>query len=303
MGNKLYGNNKVFTVFNIIILFLIAFAMLYPFIYVISTSVSSPDAITKGEVILFPRGFHITSYKVAIASNDILNAYKNTLIYTVLGTIFTLIISSLAAYPLTRKKLPGRKSISLLIAITMFIPVGIIGNFLVVKELGLIDTVWALTLPPAFMGFNIFLMRSGFKNIPDSLIESAYIDGASEWRILRQIILPLSKETFLVVGLFAAIFQWNSFMAPLLYLNDPNMFPLTIMLRRILLQGGTSAEYARLSSQVGNTTYGGVDILTGGFVVSLKMAAIILSIAPILLLYPFIQKYFTKGAMLGSIKE
>ena len=302
MENKIYGNSKRFTVINIIILFLIAFVMIYPFINIFSISLSSPEAVINREVILYPKGLNLEAYKWAIRSSDLLNAYKNTLTFTVLGVIVTLFVASITAYPLVRKKLRGRKLINVLIVITMFIPTGLISNFLVVKELGLIDTVWAIVLPPAFMGFNIILMRSSFSRIPESLIEAAYIDGASEWRILLQIVIPLSKATFLVVGLFVAIFQWNYFIGPLLYINNPDMYPLTLLLRKVLLQSGYNPElhFAVAMSETDEAT---VNMLMPGFLRSFKMAVTMLSIAPIMLLYPFVQKYFIKGATLGAIKE
>lgn len=294
--------NKIFIIVNSIILISIAFLMMYPFINALSLSFSGPEEVISGEVTLYPRNFNIEAYKTVIKFSDLLLAYKNTIIYTVLGTIITLIIAALTAYPLVRGKLPGRRIFNLLIVITMFIPVGIIPNFLIIKELGLIDTIWSIVLPPCFFGFNIILMRTGFKNIPDSIFESAYIDGASEWRILFQIATPLSKATFAVVGLFAAIFQWNYFLGPLLYLNEPNLFPLTLLLRRVLLQSGTSPEMALMVSKMENI--GVSELAVGpGFVIAMKMAMTMLAIGPIILLYPFVQRYFIKGAMMGSVKE
>lgn len=146
-------------------------------------------------------------------------------------------------------------------------------------------------------------MRSGFRNIPESIIESAYIDGASEWRILFQIVVPLSKATFLVVGLFVAIAQWNSFVGPLILLNDPSLFPLTLLLRKVLIQGSFGDLTIPLSYQTANLTEGQIIKGTPGFILSLQMATTMIAIGPILLVYPFIQRYFTKGAMLGSVKE
>lgn len=302
--------NRVFIIINSIVLIGIAIIMLYPFLITFFISISSPAAVIKGEVLLFPKGINFQAYKLALLSNDLITAYKNTIIYTVLCTFFTLLVACLTAYPLTRKKLKGRKIYNFLIAITMFLFVGIIPNFLIIKELGLLNTIWAIVLPPVFLGFYIFLMRSAFKNIPESIIESAHIDGASEWRILFQIMIPLSKATLMVVGLFSAIAQWNNFLGPLLYLTDPNMYPLTLLLRRVLIEGVASREMLIKIGEMTTANMTGLELseseliqFSGGLIVSVKMANIMLAIGPIILLYPFVQRYFSKGTLLGSVKE
>jgi len=303
--NKAYKKGKAFIIINSIMLIMLALIMLYPFINSLAISISSPDLVIKGEIAVFPRGINLDAYKMVFKSNDLWKAYKNSIIYTVLGTTFTLFVVALTAYPLSRKKLRGNRIYTLLIALTMFIPSGIIPFFLVAKELKMIDTIWIMVLPHAFTGFYILLMRSSYKNIPESLIESAHIDGASEWRILFQIMIPLSKATFAVVGLFCAIWHWNNFLGPLIFLNNPDKFPLTILLRRILLQGGVSKEMglAIADSSAAMREKGFDLIMTPGLFVSMKMAITMLSILPILFLYPFIQRFFSKGVMLGSIKE
>jgi putative aldouronate transport system permease protein len=294
--------SKSFVIFNYFLLTVVAFLMLYPFIYVISVSVSDIKEIARGAVVLFPRGFNLHAYDFVFKSNNILLAYTNSIIYTVVGTAFSLIVACLAAYPLAQKRLRGRSYFSFIFVLPMFILAGIIANYLVIAELHMIDTIWAIVIPPAFTTLNILLMRAGFRSIPESLVESAYMDGASDWRILFQIVIPLSKPTLAVVGLFSAVFHWNNFLSPLLYLNNPKLFPMPLILRKVILQSATSPQLAEAVG-IRENIPGAFTPLGPGFDLALKMATVAVAIGPIILLYPFLQKYFVKGAMIGSVKE
>lgn len=291
---------KSFNIINFLLLTFLSLIMFYPILYVFSISISDEMEIIKGNVVLFPKGFDLESYKMVFKSNDILIAYKNTILYTAVGTLFSLIIACLAAYPLAHPKLFGKRIITFVLMLPMFIIPGIIPKFLVIANLRMIDTIWAVVLPMAFSAWNIIILRTGIKGIPQSLIESAYMDGAGDWTILLKIILPLSKATLSVIILFSAIIYWNDFLSPLLYLNRVELFPLQIVLRRIVLQSSiVGNELSKIIADMTNQQ----NISFGpGFAMKVKMAAVIISIGPILLLYPFLQRYFMKGVMIGSVK-
>ncbi|NJD04336.1 MAG: carbohydrate ABC transporter permease [Ruminiclostridium sp.] len=290
-GNKI---SRMFDVANYILFFLISLLMLYPFIYTISLSISNLSAVALGKVILFPVGFQTVAYSMLLKTNDIINAYMNTITYTVLGTVWALFVQTMAAYALVRKP-KGYKVIVVMMTITMFFNGGLVPSFLVMKAIGFIDKIWAIVIPGAFLtSWTIFMMRVYYKiTIPDSLYESAHIDGANEFKIYLSIILPLSTPMLATMGLFAVIRQWNSFLDPLIYLNDARKWPLQLVLRRIVQLG---------ASDPGKTIIYGDYLEAKGYATSLKAAAIILTTGPILLVYPFVQKYFVQGMTLGSIK-
>ena len=283
-----------FDVTNISLMILLSFIMIYPFVFVLSVSVSAPEAVVKGWVKLFPKGFDFDAYEAVFRSSEIVRAYVNTINYTVTGTLLILLFASFAAYPLSKSRFYGRKTVTFLFALTMIIPGGMIPNFLLIKNLGLLDTMWAIVLPPIFNIWYIILIRTNFQSIPESLTESAHIDGASEWRTLFQIVIPLSKPILATIGLFADVNHWNSFFHALLYLNDPKKFPLQIILRNVIQAEVQTAGFTEMLIERGG--------MGAGFVEKVKMATIAVAIGPIILVYPFAQKYFIKGALVGSIK-
>lgn len=290
-----------FDIINVFLLTVLMIAMIYPFIYVFSVSVSDQSKIAEGAVKLYPVGFNLEAYKTIFRTNDIIQAYKNSVIYTFLGSLFATLVACLTAYPLSRKSLRGKKALLFLFTLTMFTPPGMIPSFLVINSLGMIDTLWAIILPPAFMMFYILIMITGFKGVPESLIESAYIDGANDWIILFRIMIPLSSSIVATICLFTAVMHWNNFFAPLLYLNRPDMFPLQIILRKIVLQSNINTPIiAEMTSNYENNKK--VVAMGPGFAQAIKMAAVIVTIGPIILIYPFAQKYFVKGVTLGSVK-
>lgn len=220
----------------------------------------------------------------------IYSGYLNTLFYVIVGTALNLVMTTLAAYALSRPDLYGRSFFMKLITFTMFFSGGMIPTFLLIQNLGLLDTRWAMILPAAINTFNFIIMRTNFMNIPLGLIESAKIDGANDFRILLQIVVPLSKPILAVMTLYYAVDHWNDFMGPLLYLRSQELYPIQIVLRDILLSNSTEAMGSA------NDT---------GFAIgeNIKYATIIISTLPILMIYPFIQKYFVQGALIGAIKE
>jgi putative aldouronate transport system permease protein len=265
---------------------------LYPFVYVLSMSISDPKAVVTGTVWLLPKGFSLQSYARVFENPDVWTAYSNTIFYTVAGTALNVCATIMAAYPLSRRTFFLRNWIMVMITITMFFSGGMIPSFLLIKELGLYNTRWALLLPGLTTAFFIIITRTFLQSIPESLTESAKIDGANDIGILVRIILPLSKPIIAVLSLFYAVGHWNSYVAAMIYLPDPKLQPMSLYLMKILVQNDDSMME------------GMVDQMDRAlFSVQLKYAIIIVSILPILLVYPFLQKYFVKGVMIGSLKE
>jgi len=281
---------RIFDIFNIILLICLGIITLYPFYYVAIVSLSSAGPVSRGEIKLFPVGLTLKSYEFILKDPNIVRSFLNTIRYTSVGTLINLLMSVLCAYPLSIKTFSGRKVFTKIIVFTMFFTGGLIPTYLVVKSLNMIDTIWAIVLPGAISTWNMFIMRTYFMNIPDSLRESCYIDGANDINILINIILPLSLPVLGVMMLFYASAHWNSFFPALIYLNNKNKFPFQLILRNMLISQQLSEMYS--------------DIQEDAMIMplTLQYSAIIVSVVPILLIYPFIQRYFTKGIMIGSLK-
>jgi len=273
------------------ILLVVVVVTLYPFLHMLAVSLSSDVHVMKNTVSFWPKGFNLNMYKLVLGDSQIWVAYKNTLIYTVLGTFISLVVTSTGAYALSRSDMALRKSFTLLIVVTMFFSGGMIPTFLVVRSLELVDTVWGMVLPGAVSTWNLILMRTFFSGIPKELEESGRIDGLNDIGIFIRIIVPLSKASFATIALFYAVGMWNNFIYPLLYLRSPDLFPLQVLLRNLVLAGSAS------SGDV--TSIGGDNMVIEE---SLKYATIMVSTLPILIVYPFVQKYFVKGAMIGAVK-
>lgn len=279
-----------FDALNALILFGIVLACLYPFVYMLAVSLSDSASIASGEVWLWPKGFNLDMYQYVFEDGRVLIGYKNTLIYVISGTAISLIVTALGAYALSKTKMVMGKPILMLIVFTMFFNGGMIPTFLVVKELGFVNTIWGMVLPGAVGTWNLLIMRTFFMGMPQELEESGKIDGLSEIGIFFRIVLPLSKPVLATIGLYYAVGMWNNFMGPLLYLRDADMQPLQVILRNIVLSG-------QLTGTDGPVV-GDIVVVEDG----LKFATIMVSTLPILLVYPFIQKYFVKGALIGSVK-
>ncbi|PCL94018.1 carbohydrate ABC transporter permease [Paenibacillus lautus] len=279
-----------FDALNALILTGVVGACLYPFVYMLAVSLSDSASIASGEVWLWPKGFNLDMYQYVFEDGRVPKGYKNTLIYVVLGTAISLLVTALGAYSLSKAKLVMGKPILMLIVFTMFFNGGMIPTFLVVKELGFVNTIWGMVLPGAVATWNLLIMRTFFMGMPQELEESGKIDGLSEIGIFFRIVLPLSKPVLATIGLYYAVGMWNNFMGPLLYLRDADMQPLQVILRNIVLSG-------QLTGTDGPVV-GDIVVVEDG----LKFATIMVSTLPILLVYPFIQKYFVKGALIGSVK-
>jgi putative aldouronate transport system permease protein len=262
---------------------------------VASVSFSSASAFERGLVTFYPREFTLQAYKLILKAGTVPKSYMNTIIYTVVGTGINLLMTAMMAYPLSRSRLPFRKFYNQVIIITMFFGGGLIPQFLLIQSLHMHNTIWALVLPGAISAWNLIIMRTFFQSIPVELEESAYLDGANDFVIFIRIILPLSKAAIATIGLFYMVTHWNSWFSALLYLKDSEKYPLQLILRDIIMQGQMAQELA---------AQGDLSLLEKQTIniESIKYATLFASILPMMLVYPFIQKYFVKGVMVGSIK-
>ncbi|OAS87834.1 MULTISPECIES: carbohydrate ABC transporter permease [Metabacillus] len=271
---------------------LIAIICIYPFIYVLSASISSSDAVLKGDVLLFPKDITFEAYKLVLEEPGIWVAYGNTIFYTVVGTLFSMFVTICGAYPLSKKRLKGRSFFAFFIAFTMWFNAGIIPTYLNLKDLGLLDTRTAIIVGFAISTFLVFIMRSFFQSVPDSLEESAKVDGANDLQILWKIFLPLSKPALITVGLFYAVSRWNGYFWSMIVLNDESKIPLQVLLKKLVVDMSVKEQMA--NSLDTTSQYSAETVI---------YATIIVSIIPIILVYPYLQKYFVKGTMIGGIKE
>lgn len=288
------NSDKVFSVVNYLFLLLILAIVLYPMVFVLSASVTEPEILLKGELRLLPKGFTLDSYRRVLNNQDIMRGYLNTIKYTVIGTTVNVLMTIMAAYPLSRRDFVGRNVITALMVFTMFFSGGMIPTFLVVKGLGLYNTMWALILPSAVSVWNITIMRTYLQtSIPHEIQEAAMIDGCSNMDILVRIVLPLSVPIILVTIMFYAIGHWNSYFSALIYLTDRAKYPLQVVIREILLQ----SNLGDMATYVDEGVIRQMMLAEG-----IKYAVIVVANLPVFLIYPFIQKYFTKGIMLGGLK-
>lgn len=288
------NSDKVFSVVNYLFLLLILAIVLYPMVFVLSASVTEPEILLKGELRLLPKGFTLDSYRRVLNNQDIMRGYLNTIKYTVIGTTVNVLMTIMAAYPLSRRDFVGRNVITALMVFTMFFSGGMIPTFLVVKGVGLYNTMWALILPSAVSVWNITIMRTYLQtSIPHEIQEAAMIDGCSNMDILVRIVLPLSVPIILVTIMFYAIGHWNSYFSALMYLTDRAKYPLQVVIREILLQ----SNLGDMATYVDEGVIRQMMLAEG-----IKYAVIVVANVPVFLIYPFIQKYFTKGIMLGGLK-
>ena len=283
---------KFFDLFNILFMVLAMIVTLYPLLFVLFASLSEPQAVFESKgLLLFVKNPTVKAYGMVFENPNILNGFKNTLLYVLLGTTINIVITSMGGYVLSRKKLLWGKTMMLLIIITMYMNGGLIPLFLVVKKLGMINTIWAMIIPGAISTWNLIIMRTSFMGLPDSLEESAKIDGANDIHIFVSIILPLSKPILAVMTLFYAVGHWNSWFSATIYLTHRSRFPLQVFLREILLLNIDPTNLVETND---------LDALQTKTLV--KYAVTIVATVPILVIYPFLQKYFVKGVLVGAIK-
>lgn len=288
MNKRLLTKSDIF--FNLLIyglLVLSMLAVLLPFLYVFFSSFSSKAEYLSRGFYLFPNEWTINSYGYLLSSDGFLKAYGNTFFITIVGTLINLVFTCLMAYGLSKSWLKGRGILNFMVLFTMIFNGGMIPTYLILKELSLIDTYWALFLSGAIAPFILIIMRSFFSNIPEELEEAARIDGCNEWVLLFRIVIPLSLPSIVTISLMYAVMHWNSYFTAILYLNDSNKWPVQVFLRQLLLESDSSME-----THIGAFEYGP----------PVKMAAVIATALPLLLCYPFMQKYFNKGMFVGSVK-
>ena len=273
---------------------MIAFSaiFLYPVLYAISCSFSGAEALLHQEVWLWPVDVTLKSYQMVFEHKYVLSSYGNTILYTVLGTTYSVLLTILGAYPLSRSYLPFRDFFMLIIAFTMLFGGGLIPTFLVVRDLKLVNTLWALVLPCAVTPFNLILLRTNMQEIPDAIEESAKIDGANDWIILVRIILPMCMASVMTVVLLYFVAKWNDWFNALVYLNDREKYPLQLILRDILVSNDDKTLNQQMLREAKNS------VSSLGF----KCAIMVIAMAPLLVVYPFIQRYFVKGIMVGAVK-
>ena len=286
--------DKAFDIGVYVLLCLVLIIILYPLYFVLIASFSDPLAVIAGNVSFFPVSFNLESYRLVFKNSQVMTGYRNTILYTVAGTSLNIVMSICAAYPLSRRNLKGKGFGLAMMVFTMFFSGGMIPTYIIISDLGILDTFWVMILPTALSVYNVMIMRTFFAtSIPHELEEAAVVDGASHLRILMSVILPLSKPILAVMVLYYAVGHWNSYFNALLYLSDQNRYPLQLILRAILIQNQASEESF---SEIGNT-YNRMLLSE-----TMKYALIIISSVPVLILYPFLQKYFVQGVMIGSVK-
>ena len=286
--------DKIFNVINGLLIAVVLIMIIYPLWFVIIASVSDPAKVLGGQVILMPRKFTLQGYQMVFRDPMIMTGYRNTLFYTVTGTAINLVMTILAAYPLSRKDWVGRGFFMGVLMFTMFFSGGIIPTYLMMNSLGMINTVWAMILPGAVSVYNTIIMRTFFINsIPSELQEAAQVDGCSNTRLLIQIVLPLSKQILAVMVLFYGVAHWNAFFNALIYLTESKRYPLQLVLRSILIQNTASQD------MLGDLDTMGSRVMMAE---TIKYALIIVSTLPMMILYPFLQRFFEKGVMVGAVK-
>ncbi|MCR2806791.1 carbohydrate ABC transporter permease [Paenibacillus soyae] len=285
-------SERIFRAGNAIVLTALMIATLYPVLYVAFASFSEPALMMAHKGILWkPLGFSLETYEAVFGNPMILLGYRNTLFIVIVGVALNLLLTSLAAYSLSRKSLQFKRPITLFIVFTMFFSGGLIPFYLLVRDLGMTNTLWALIVPTAISAFNLIIMRTSFEAVPDALEESAKIDGANDFGILFRIYLPLCKPVLAVVGLYYGVSHWNSWFNSMIFLQDRSLYPLQLILREILIIGDANS----MAEGAGQDEI----VILGE---TLKYATIMVATIPILMVYPFLQKYFVKGALIGAIK-
>ncbi|HZG55688.1 carbohydrate ABC transporter permease [Paenibacillus sp.] len=277
--------SRIFDLCNYGIMVALVIVMTYPMLFVFSASISDSALVARGDVVLWPKGVTLLAYEKLVYNPDLWISYWNTIRYTIVHTALTLVATAAMAYPLSKRWLPGRRPILLMAAFTLLFGGGMIPTFLVVQQLGMLNTIWAIVLPTLISTWHLFIMRTFFEALPEELEDAATIDGCGPLQVLWRIVLPLSMPVMATIGLFTAVNQWNAFFDALIYLNDREMYPLQIMLRNILVAGTNVQGEGDLS-----------------YLETLKYAMIMIATLPILCVYPFVQKYFVQGTMIGGIK-
>lgn len=291
--------DKIFLVFVYFFLAIALLIVLYPLIYIVSASISNPHLVNSGEMWLLPKGVTFEGYRTLLGNSSIWRGYLNTIYYTVLGTSINLLVTLPCAYALSRDDFYGRRAFTNFMLVTMVLSGGLIPSYLLIRSLGMLNTVWALVIPGAVSVYNVVVTRTFFQTtIPREMEEAAIVDGCSDFRLFMQIVLPLSTPIIAVMALFYGVGHWNSFFSALIYLSDKSMYPLQMILREILiLQDMSSNTVSNVTSEMASMLYSKQQLAE-----VIKYGVMIVSSLPVIIVYPFLQKYFVKGMMVGSIK-
>lgn len=289
--NKSAAGQRIFTVCNMAFMVLLLVVCLYPFLYMLALSFSSTRAVLAGKVYLYPVEFHLGTYKTIFEYPNFFLAYRNTIFYTIAGTLISLFMMIIFAYPLSKTWLSGRKLVMKFVIFTMFFSGGLIPNFLVISWLGLTDTVFAMLIPFAINQFNLFILMNFMRNLPESIEEAAIIDGMSYFGILFRIVVPLSSAAIATVALYTAVFFWNDWFYGMIYMSSAKRYPVMLFLRNIVTGASIRGAASGSGSEDKTTIY-----------ITLKSGAIILTTLPVIILYPFLQRYFITGLTIGSVK-
>lgn len=292
-NKSIKAGDKVFDIVNTLLLVFIFVIILYPLYYVVIASFSNPDLVLTGKIFLLPKGFQLDSYKKVFSNSEVMNGYMHTIMYATVGTCINLAVTLTAGYALSRPDLRGRKGFTLFFVFTMFFGGGTVPTYMLVRNLHLLNTFWAMVIPNAMSVWNLILCRNFFEsNIPKELLEVSQIDGCRNDYFFFRIVLPLSKALIAVMVLFYAVGHWNSYMQPLLYLSDRSRYPLQLVLKNILISSQPDASLAGMTDRA--EMYKQTEML--------KYALVVVSSVPMIVLYPFVQKYFVQGVMVGSVK-
>ncbi|GAB7191661.1 carbohydrate ABC transporter permease [Kineococcus sp. NUM-3379] len=282
---------RAFRVVNAAFLLGVVFVTLYPFVNIVAQSFSSEGAISSGSVNLVPRGFNVDTYRVVMGDAMLWTNYRNTVVYTVVATAISMVLTTTFAYAISKKHLKGRNLLIGIAVFTMFFNGGLIPNYVLINELGMKNTLWAIVLPNAISVFNLLVMKAFFENLPEELEEAAAIDGLTTYGIFFRIVLPLSKAVLATMVLFYAVSFWNSWFSAFLYMDRAELYPVTVYLRN-MIAGATTA------TSVGGVAQGDLSQVAA----NIQAVTMVLTVLPIVTLYPFIQKYFVSGVMLGAVK-
>ena len=291
---KLSRDDRIFYIAVNIIMAIVLIVVLWPLIFIVSSSFSSKEAVLAGRVFLLPVDFSLEGYKAVFSTGEVLTGYRNTIFYTVVGTFLNVLLTMVGAYPLSRKDLPYRKVLMFLFTFTMIFSVGMIPTYILVSELGLLNSPLAMILPGALSVYNLIIARSFIEtNIPHEVFEAAVIDGCSDFKYFCKVLFPLSGSVVAVLTLYYSVAHWNSYFNAFLYITDSKLYPLQLVLRNILI-----------ANQVDTAMVTDFDAMTSkqGLADLMKYSLIVVSSVPVLVLYPFVQKHFVKGVMIGSVK-
>ncbi|WP_346112404.1 carbohydrate ABC transporter permease [Nonomuraea maheshkhaliensis] len=288
--HELTRGYRVFQWFNGLILTGVVVVTLYPFVNILARSFSSQSAISAGEVNLIPKGFNLTTYRIVASDPTFWTNYRNTVVYTVVATFIAIVMTTSYAYVLSKKHLKGRKALIGIAVFTMFFTGGLIPNYVLITGLGMKNSIWAIVLPNAISVFNLLVMKAFFESLPQDLEEAAAIDGLNTYGILWKIVLPLSKAVLATMILFYAVSFWNSWFQAFLYMNEADLFPVTVYLRNLIAGATGSDSYGAAAAEVTQAA------------ANIQAVTIVLTVLPILVVYPFVQRYFVSGVMLGAVK-